>query len=352
MSDTKHTIIYTQTDEAPALATASLLPVISAFTAAAGVEVELRDISVAARVLASFPEALTEDQRFSDDLAELGALVARPEANVIKLPNVSASVPQLKAAIEELRSKGYMVPEYPEAPSTDEEREIQSRYDKIKGSAVNPVLREGNSDRRAPASVKNYARSHPHRMGAWAPDSKTHVAHMEGGDFYANEKSVTITEPGSLKVELVGTDGATTVLKESLPVLKGEVVDATFMSAKALDAFLAEQLADAKDKGVLFSIHLKATMMKVSDPIIFGHAVKAYFADVFEKHAETFERLGVSANDGMGDLRHRADRHRGRHRGGHGLRCASRHGRLRSRHHQPARAERHHHRRLDAPDDP
>jgi len=302
MSDTTHTIIYTQTDEAPALATASLLPVISAFTAAAGVEVELRDISVAARVLASFPEALTEDQRFSDDLAELGALVERPEANVIKLPNVSASVPQLKAAIEELRSKGYTVPEYPEAPSTDEEREIQSRYDKVKGSAVNPVLREGNSDRRAPASVKNYARSHPHRMGAWAPDSKTHVAHMEGGDFYANEKSVTITEPGSLKVELVGTDGTTTVLKESIPVLKGEVVDATFMSAKALDAFLAEQLADAKAKGVLFSIHLKATMMKVSDPIIFGHAVKAYFADVFEKHAETFERLGVSANDGMGDL--------------------------------------------------
>ena len=302
MSDTKHTIIYTQTDEAPALATASLLPVISAFTAAAGVEVELRDISVAARVLASFPEALTEDQRFSDDLAELGALVERPEANVIKLPNVSASVPQLKAAIEELRSKGYMVPEYPEAATTDEERDIQSRYDKVKGSAVNPVLREGNSDRRAPASVKNYARNHPHRMGAWAPDSKTHVAHMEGGDFYANEKSVTITEPGSLKVELVGTDGTTTVLKESIPVLKGEVVDATFMSAKALDAFLAEQLADAKAKGVLFSIHLKATMMKVSDPIIFGHAVKAYFADVFEKHAETFERLGVSANDGMGDL--------------------------------------------------
>ena len=302
MSETKHTIIYTQTDEAPALATASLLPVISAFTAAAGVEVELRDISVAARVLASFPEALSEDQRFSDDLAELGALVERPEANVIKLPNVSASVPQLKAAIEELRSKGYMVPEYPEAPSTDEERDIQSRYDKVKGSAVNPVLREGNSDRRAPASVKNYARNHPHRMGAWASDSKTHVAHMEGGDFYGNEKSVTITEPGSLKVELVGTDGTTTVLKESIPVLKGEVVDATFMSAKALDAFLAEQLADAKAKGVLFSIHLKATMMKVSDPIIFGHAVKAYFADVFEKHHETFERLGVSANDGMGDL--------------------------------------------------
>jgi isocitrate dehydrogenase len=302
MSETTHTIIYTQTDEAPALATASLLPVISAFTAAAGVEVELRDISLAARVLASFPEALTDDQRVSDDLAELGALVERPEANVIKLPNVSASIPQLKATIEELRSKGYMIPEYPEQATTPEERDIQARYDKIKGSAVNPVLREGNSDRRAPASVKNFARNHPHRMGAWASDSKTHVSHMDSGDFYANEQSVTIAEPGALKVELVGADGTTTVLKESIPVLKGEVVDATFMSAKALDAFLAVQLADAKAKGVLFSIHLKATMMKVSDPIIFGHAVKAYFADVFDRHAETFERLGVSANDGMGDL--------------------------------------------------
>jgi isocitrate dehydrogenase len=302
MTETTHTIIYTQTDEAPALATASLLPVIQAFTAAAGVEVELRDISVAARVLSAFPEDLTADQKVSDDLAELGALVERPEANVIKLPNISASIPQLKATIEELRAKGFMVPEYPDEPKTDAEKDAKARYDKIKGSAVNPVLREGNSDRRAPASVKNYARSHPHRMGAWAPDSKSHVSHMEGGDFYANEKSVTIATAGSLKVELVGTDGTTTVLKESIPVLESEVIDATYMSAKALDAFLAAQLADAHDKGVLFSIHLKATMMKVSDPIIFGHAVKAYFGAVFDKHAETFARLGVDANDGMGDV--------------------------------------------------
>jgi isocitrate dehydrogenase len=261
MTETTHTIIYTQTDEAPALATASLLPVIGAFTAAAGVEVELRDISLAARVLSSFPEALTEDQRFTDDLAELGALVERPEANVIKLPNVSASIPQLKATIEELRSKGYMVPEYPDEPKTDADKDVQARYDKIKGSAVNPVLREGNSDRRAPASVKNFARSHPHRMGAWSPDSKSHVSHMSGGDFYGNEQSVTIAEAGSLKIELVGADGTTTVLKDSIPVIEGEVVDATFMSAKALDEFLAAQLADAKAQDVLFSIHLQATMM-------------------------------------------------------------------------------------------
>jgi isocitrate dehydrogenase len=297
-----HTIIYTQTDEAPALATASLLPIIGAFTAAAGVEVELRDISLAARVLATFPEALTDEQRVSDDLAELGELVERPEANVIKLPNVSASIPQLKATIEELRAKGYMVPEYPDEPKSDDEKDIKARYDKVKGSAVNPVLREGNSDRRAPASVKNYARNHPHRMGAWSPDSKSHVAYMGGGDFYGNEKSVTIAKPGSVRIELAQADGTTTVLKESVPVLEGEVVDATFMSAKALDAFLAEQLADAKAQDVLFSIHLKATMMKVSDPIIFGHAVKAYFGDAFAKHAETFAGIGVDANDGLGDV--------------------------------------------------
>ena len=302
MAETTHTIIYTQTDEAPALATASLLPVIAAFTAAAGVDVELRDISLAARVLASFPEALGADQRVADDLAELGELVERPEANVIKLPNISASIPQLKATIEELRAKGFAVPEYPDEPKTDAEKDVKARYDKVKGSAVNPVLREGNSDRRAPASVKNYARSHPPRMGAWSSDSKTHVAHMSGGDFYANEKSVTIAAPGSLRIELVGADGATTVLKESVPVLEGEVVDATFMSAKALDEFLAAELTAAKAEGVLFSLHLKATMMKVSDPIIFGHAVEAYFADVFAKHADTFERLGVDANDGMGDV--------------------------------------------------
>jgi len=302
MSETTHTIIYTQTDEAPALATASLLPIIGAFTAAAGVDVELRDISLAARVLAQFPDHLTEEQRVSDDLAELGELVERPEANVIKLPNISASIPQLKATIEELRAKGYMVPEYPDEPKDDTERDIKARYDKVKGSAVNPVLREGNSDRRAPASVKNYARKHPHRMGPWSPDSKSHVAHMDGGDFYGNEKSVTIQKPGTLRIELAGADGTTTVLKESLPVLEGEVIDGTFMSAKALDAFLAAQLADAKAEGVLFSIHLKATMMKVSDPIIFGHAVKAYFADVFAKHADTFARIGVDPNDGLGDV--------------------------------------------------
>ena len=302
MAENVHTIIYTQTDEAPALATASLLPVIQAFTATAGVQVELRDISLAARVLASFPEHLTAEQRVSDDLAELGALVTRPEANVIKLPNISASIPQLKATIEELQAKGYALPDYPDEPGTPEEHDIQARYDKVKGSAVNPVLREGNSDRRAPASVKQYARSHPPRMGAWASDSKTHVSHMDGGDFYANEKSVTIEHAGSLRIELEGDDGTTTVLKDSVPVLEGEVVDATFMSAKALDAFLAAQLADARAKDVLFSIHLKATMMKVSDPIIFGHAVKAYFADVFADHAEVFDRLGVDANDGLGDV--------------------------------------------------
>jgi isocitrate dehydrogenase len=299
---TNHTIIYTQTDEAPALATASLLPIIQAFGGAAGVEVELRDISLAARVLASFPDVLPADRQVSDDLGELGELVTTPGANVIKLPNVSASIPQLKATIEELQAKGYPVPDYPDEPTTDVERDTKARYDKVKGSAVNPVLREGNSDRRAPASVKAYARSHPHRMGAWSPDSKTHVAHMEGGDFFSNERSVTIAAPGSLRIEHVGADGTTTVLKQSVPVLEGEVVDATFMSAAALRTFLDAQLADAKAQGVLFSIHLKATMMKVSDPIIFGHAVKAYFSDVFAKHADTFDRIGVSANDGLGDV--------------------------------------------------
>ena len=302
MSSDLHTIIYTFTDEAPALATRSLLPVINAFSKVADVGVELRDISLAGRVLASFPEALTPEQRVSDDLAELGELVKRPEANVIKLPNVSASIPQLKATIDELRAKGFMVPEYPDEPQTDDERDVKTRYDKIKGSAVNPVLREGNSDRRAPLSVKNYAKKNPHKMGAWASDSKTHVATMGHDDFFSNEKSVVLPTDDVLRVELAGQDGSTVVLKEAIPVLAGEIVDGTFMSAKALDAFLAEQMADAKAKGVLFSIHLKATMMKVSDPILFGHAVKTYFADVFAKHADTFERLGVNANDGVADL--------------------------------------------------
>jgi isocitrate dehydrogenase len=297
-----HTIIYTQTDEAPALATASFLPIVSAFTGVAGVEVELRDISLAARVLAHFPDALTDEQRIADDLAELGQLVEQPQANVIKLPNISASIPQLKATIEELRAKGYMVPEYPDEPKTPQDEDVKARYDKVKGSAVNPVLREGNSDRRAPASVKNYARKHPHRMGAWSPESKTHVAHMDGGDFYGNEKSVTIQKAGSLKIELVGADGSTTVLRDAVPVTEGEVVDATFLSAKALESFLAAQMADAKALGVLFSIHLKATMMKVSDPIIFGHAVTTYFADAFAKHGDTFDRLGIDPNNGLGDV--------------------------------------------------
>jgi isocitrate dehydrogenase len=297
-----YTIIYTHTDEAPALATRSLLPVVNAFTRVAGVTVELRDISLAGRVLASFPEFLTPEQRTTDDLAELGELVQRPEANVIKLPNISASIPQLKATIEELRGKGYQLPDYPDEPSTPEEEDVKARYDKVKGSAVNPVLREGNSDRRAPASVKNYARSHPHKMGAWAADSKTRVAAMGHDDFRANEQSVTFAAADDLTVELVARDGSTTVLKESIPVLAGEIVDATFMSARKLDAFLAEQMTAAQAEGVLFSLHLKATMMKVSDPIIFGHAVKTYFADVFAKYGDTFDRIGVNPNDGLADV--------------------------------------------------
>ncbi len=302
MSSERHTIIYTHTDEAPALATRSLLPVVNAFTNVAGVEVELRDISLAGRVLATFPDALTPEQRIADDLAELGRLVTKPEANVIKLPNISASIPQLKATIEELRAKGFMVPEYPDEPSTPEEQDVQARYDKVKGSAVNPVLREGNSDRRAPLSVKRYAKAHPHSMGAWASDSKTHVSTMGANDFFSNEQSVTFADADALRVELVGTDGAVTVLKESIPVQAGEIVDGTFMSVAALDAFLAEQIADAKAKDVLFSVHLKATMMKVSDPILFGHAVQTFFADVFTKHAAALESVGANPNDGLADV--------------------------------------------------
>jgi isocitrate dehydrogenase len=299
---TTHTIIYTWTDEAPALATASLLPVIEAFTAAAGIEVELRDISLAARVLASFPEILDPDQRVADDLAELGDLVTRPEANVIKLPNISASVPQLKATIAELQAQGFAVPDYPDEPVSAHDLDVRARYDKVKGSAVNPVLREGNSDRRAPASVKAFARSHPHSMGIWSPDSATHVSTMGSGDFRANEQSVTVATAGTLRVELVGANGTVTVLKDAVPVLEGEVVDATFMSVRALREFLAAEMADARARGVLFSLHLKATMMKVSDPIIFGHAVTTYFADVFARHAETLDRLGVDPDDGLADL--------------------------------------------------
>jgi isocitrate dehydrogenase len=298
----KPTILYTKTDEAPLLATYSLLPILRAFTAPAGVAVELPDISLAGRILANFPEALTEEQRIDDALSELGRLAKTPEANIIKLPNISASVPQMKAAIAELQAKGFAVPDYPEEPKTDEERSIAARYGKVKGSAVNPVLREGNSDRRAPHAVKEYARANPHPMGAWTSESKTHVSTMSAGDFFHNEKSVTLPAATSVRIEHVAKDGSTTVLKDGLALLKGEILDGTYMSKEALLAFLREQVGDAQALGVLFSLHLKATMMKVSDPIIFGHAVRVFFADVFEKHAATFEELSANPNDGFGEI--------------------------------------------------
>ena len=302
MTTTASKIIYTRVDEAPALATYSFLPIVKAFTRAAGVSVEMRNISLAGRIIATFPEQLTAQQKQSDDLAELGELVKTPEANIIKLPNISASIPQMKAAIKELQSQGYQLPDYPEDPKTDAEKEIKSRYDKIKGSAVNPVLREGNSDRRAPVSVKQHAKKHPHKMGPWSPDSKTHVAHMESGDFRSNEKSVTLTEATDVCIEFVGQDGKTTVLKPKFALQAGEVIDATFMSCRALREFLDVQIEDAKKQGVLFSIHLKATMMKVSDPKIFGHAVWVFFKDVFDKYGAVFEKLGVDPDNGLGDL--------------------------------------------------
>ena len=297
MTDSK--IIYTHTDEAPALATYSFLPIIEAFASKAGVNVETRDISLASRIISSFPERLSADQQVPDALAELGALAKRPEANIIKLPNISASIPQLKAAIAELQAQGYDLPEYPDDPSTDEERDARARYDKVKGSAVNPVLREGNSDRRAPASVKNYARKHPHSMGAWTADSKTNVATMGVNDFKSNEKSVVIAAADVLRIELHGADGTVTALKESLPVEAGEVIDATFMDVAALQTFLAGAIQRAKDEDVLFSVHLKATMMKVSDPIIFGHVVKTFFAPVFEQYGADLAAAGLSPNDGL-----------------------------------------------------
>ena len=295
-------IIYTKVDEAPQLASASLLPIITSFAAAAGVTVGTRDISLAGRIIGAFPERMTDAQRQPDDLAVLGALVTTPEANVIKLPNISASGPQLLAAIKELQSQGYDLPDYPENPGTAEEKEARRRYDAIKGSAVNPVLREGNSDRRAAIAVKNYAKANPHSMGAWSADSKTHVSTMSGGDFRSNETSVTLTDAqaGAARIELVATDGSVTVLKDGIKYPAGTVVDATFLSAKALQAFLTEQINASKAKGVLFSIHLKATMMKVSDPIIFGHAVKAFLAPVFEKHGAALRAAGVDANSGLG----------------------------------------------------
>ncbi len=298
----KNKIIYTKTDEAPLLATYSFLPIVKAFTRSAGVEVETKDISLAARILSSFPEYLNENQKIPDDLNELGKLATRPEANIIKLPNISASVPQLIAAIEELQSQGFAIPNFPEEPKTEEETKIRNVYNKIKGSAVNPVLREGNSDRRAPIPVKEYARKHPHKMGKWNADSKTHVATMKTGDFYANEKSITLEKDTTAKIQFISNDGKVQVLKNNLNLLKGEILDGTMMSKKALLTFLENEIKDAKSKDVLFSLHMKATMMKVSDPIIFGHAVKVFFAPVFKKYQELFESIGVDVKNGFGDL--------------------------------------------------
>lgn len=295
-------IIYTHTDEAPLLATYSFLPVIEAYASTAGVEVETRDISLAGRIIALFGDRLTPEQQIGDALAELGALAKTPEANIIKLPNISASIPQLKAAITELQSQGYALPDYPDDPQTDEDKDVRARYDKVKGSAVNPVLREGNSDRRAPASVKNFAKAHPHSMGAWSSDSKTNVATMGADDFRSNEKSVFIEADGSISIQLVADDGTTTVLKEAFPVLAGEVVDGTVMRAAALDEFVTAQIARAKAEGVLFSVHLKATMMKVSDPIIFGHVVKAFLPEVFERYGDDLAAAGLSPSNGLGSI--------------------------------------------------
>ncbi len=302
MASDKAKIIYTYTDEAPALATHSFLPIIEAFTKAAGVTVETRDISLSGRVIANFSDYLTEEQQIGDALAELGELAKTPEANIIKLPNISASIPQLTATIKELQNKGYALPDYPEEPSTPLEKEIKARYDRVKGSAVNPVLREGNSDRRAPKAVKEYARKNPHSMGAWSSDSKSHVSTMGQNDFRSNEQSVTVSDATTVSIVHTSTDGNKTVLKEGIALQAGEIMDSSFMSKKALVEFLGKEVADAKKQGVLFSLHMKATMMKVSDPIIFGHGVKVFFADVFKKHAETLEKLGVDANNGFGDL--------------------------------------------------
>ncbi|MFC5192323.1 NADP-dependent isocitrate dehydrogenase [Algoriphagus aquatilis] len=295
-------ILYTLTDEAPALATYSLLPIVQAFTNSAGIQVETRDISLSGRIIANFPEFLKPEQQINDDLAELGLIATTPEANIVKLPNISASVPQLKAGIKELQAQGYTLPDYPEEPKTEEEKSIKAKYDKIKGSAVNPVLREGNSDRRAPLAVKNYAKQHPHSMGKWSADSKSHVDSMTGGDFYGSEKSMTMPAATTVSIELVGKDGKKEVLKSGLKLQEGEVIDASTLSISQLKAFLKKAKEDAKAQGVLFSLHMKATMMKVSDPIIFGHAVKVFFEPVFAKHAATFESIGVDVNNGFGDL--------------------------------------------------
>jgi len=300
MSDLE--IVWTKVDEAPALATFSLLPIVEAFVGTAGVKMKLKDISLTGRILANFPDKLTPAQRINDELAELGQLAMKPEANIIKLPNISASVPQLKAAIKELQGKGYNVPDYPDSDATPADKEIRARYGKVLGSAVNPVLREGNSDRRAAGAVKQYARNNPHKMGVWSPDSKSHVAFMSGGDFYGSEVAATVAESTNARIELVAKDGTVTVLKAKTALKAKEIIDASVMSRKALRAFYAEQIADAKKQGILFSLHLKATMMKISDPIIFGHCVSVFFSDVFEKHAATLARIGVDPDNGMGDL--------------------------------------------------
>ena len=298
----KPTIIYTKTDEAPALATYSFLPIVKAFASSANLNVETRDISLSGRVLSQFSDVLTENQRVNDALSELGMLAKTPEANIIKLPNISASIPQLKATIKELQDKGYALPDYPEDPKNEKEEEVKAIYDRVKGSAVNPVLREGNSDRRAPKAVKNYARKNPHKMGAWTSESKTHVASMSGGDFKSNEKSITIQNDDNLTISLVSEDGQKVVLKNAIKVLKGEIIDATYMSVAALKSFLEKEIIDTKEKDLLFSLHMKATMMKVSDPIIFGHAVRSFFKSLFEKHNDVFSELGVDVNNGFGDL--------------------------------------------------
>ena len=302
MSNTRSKIYYTKTDEAPALATYSFLPIIETFVSKAGVEIELSDISLAGRIIAVFPEYLKEEQRISDALHELGELAKTPEANIIKLPNISASIPQLRAAIKELQNNAYALPEYPEKPKNDKEKEIKERYDKVKGSAVNPVLREGNSDRRASRAVKEFAKNHPHSMGVWKADSKSHVSSMSKGDFYGSEKSVVIESAGNIKIEFVGENGSSTVLKEKTAVLEGEVIDASLMSISELRSFLETQIADAKKKDVLFSVHLKATMMKVSDPIIFGHVVSVFYKDVFAKYNDLFDKLGIDLNHGLGEV--------------------------------------------------
>src|SRR6266576_4586666 len=295
-------IMWTKVDEAPALATYSLLPIVEAFVGAAGVSVTLKDISLAGRILASVSDKLPPAQRLNDELAELGALTLKPDANIMKLPNISASIPQLRAAIKELQGKGFGVPDYPDNPATEAEKDIKSRYDKVFGSVVNPVLREGNSDRRAAGAVKQYARDNPHKMGVWSSSSKSHVAYMPSGDYYGSEIATTVAAATNARIELVGADGAVTVLKAKTPLQAGEIIDAAVMSRKALRAFFAEQIEAAKKEGVLFSLHVKATMMKIADPIVFGHVVSVFFADVIEKHAATLKRIGVTLNDGFGDL--------------------------------------------------